>query len=510
MKRQNRIKINLAYIAIGIMLLLAAMPCLSQAPALQQKLYGASLGPEIANSQSVGDTWYATWADDGNLYVTSDDTSGWNGKCLNKTRPYVFVAISQLHGDDPKQLHGESINCLDEYATASHLKPNMSWKTSGITSVDGVLYLALQQDTYTDSNNSGRETARDGIIIKSLDHGRTWSGSEAASMAQPMFPGETFSAPSFIQYGRDGAGGVDGGDRYVYAISNDGSWDNGNLLVLGRVRRSGLPALRGSDWEFYADGHWVRDRLQARPILSDPHRLGSVSIVYDPALKSYLLASWYYPGCTGYVQPGCDVHRSRWVWYQAPKPWGPWARVQQFEWYPAGYYNPILVNKFLGADGLSGWVFSAGYFWDRTWYRFTAAPFTLDRNPIQLVNDSDTKMIDYAGPWTYTRASMGEVRDDLHYTTRNGASATFHFKGCGVRVLTDFVSDRGVVDVYLDGKLRGSPSAHIDSPQGIQFAQRTLWNAQELPKGSHSLKLQKKSGNYMIVDAFIVSNCSSQ
>ena len=325
--------------------------------AVNPVVQGASLGPETMYVQGNGDTWYATWADDGDLYVTSDDTTGFSGNCTSKgLGSFVYVALSRLHGDDPTHFTGETVNCLEAYSVPPDPKHDTSWKTTGITSIDGTLYLVVEQDTYEDAANLGKETARNATIVKSTDHGKTWSGSEADSVAHPMFPGTRFGTPSFIQYGRDGAGGVDGGEDYVYAISNEGSWDNSNSIVLGRVRRSDLPRLRGEDWEFYANGRWTHELGESQPILREPNHLASSSGMYVPALHKYMLASWYYPNCTGYAVPACDVHRTRWVWYEAAKPWGPWTKFWESEWFPQGYYNPILVNKFLSPDGTSGWV----------------------------------------------------------------------------------------------------------------------------------------------------------
>jgi len=488
--------------------LLFALSVLSSAvSAVEPTILGASLGPEVMYTQGNGDTWYATWADDGDLYVTSDDTTGFSGNCVSKTqRPYVYVAVSRLRGDDPRHLTGETVNCLEAYDLPPDPEHNTSWKTTGITSIDGTLYVIVEQDTYEDAGNLGRETARNATILKSTDHGKTWSGSEAESVAHPMFPGTRFGAPSFIQYGRDGTGGVDGGETYVYAISNDGSWDNSDSMVLGRVRRSDLPRLRGEDWEFYADGRWTHDLREAQPILRESNHLASASSMYVPALRKYTLASWYYPNCTGYSVPGCDVHRTRWVWYQAPKPWGPWTKFWESEWFPAGYYNPILVNKFLSPDGTSGWVFSAGYFWDRTWYHLIAAPFMLDLAPRTIINDSDLKAITYQGRWTFAKAGLGEYGGDLHYTTDPAASATLRFQGTGVRVLTDFANDLGTVEIYLDGRLQGTASAHHDSGQNnTKLAQRIFWSTQKLASGEHTLQLRKRDGVYMIVDAFVVT-----
>ena len=458
-------------------------------------------------TQGNGDTWYATWADDGHLYVTSDDTTGFSGNCVGKERSQsVFVAVSRLRGTDPAHLTGETVNCLNDYNVPPDPKHDTSWKTTGITSVSGTLYLIVEQDTYEDASNKGRETARNATILKSVDHGNSWSGSERESVAHPMFPGTRFGAPSFIQYGQDGSGGVDGGDTYVYAMSNEGAWDNTDSIVLGRVLRSSLPRLRGEDWEFYANGGWSPDLREALPVLRESNHLASASIMYVPALHTYILASWYYPGCHGYSAPGCDVHRTRWVWYQAPKPWGPWTKFWEPEWFPAGYYNPILVSKFLSSDGMSGWVFSAGYFWERSWYHLVAAPFMLDLAPHVVINDSDLKAIAYEGQWNYTSAGLGEYGGDLHYTMDPNASAKLRFRGSGVRVLTDFAKDRGTVDIYLDGRFQATVSAHHDSAQGnTQLTQRVLWSIQNLGPGEHTLQMRKRDGVYMTVDAFVVT-----
>jgi len=162
----------------------------SPVSAAEPVIYGASLGPEVMYTQGIGDTWYATWADDGHLYVTSDDTTGFSGNCVGKgQRQYVFVAVSRLQGADPAHLSGETVNCLDDYNVPPDPKHDTSWKTTGITSVSGTLYLIVEQDTYEDASNQGRETARNATILKSIDHGKSWSGA-----SRRVSPGRCFQA----------------------------------------------------------------------------------------------------------------------------------------------------------------------------------------------------------------------------------------------------------------------------------------------------------------------------
>jgi hypothetical protein len=62
-----------------------------------------------------------------------------------------------------------------------------------------------------------------------------------------MFPGRVFSNPFFVQCGKDGKGTKDGADQYVYAVSNDGTWNNGNWMTLGRVARRLIERLDSND-----------------------------------------------------------------------------------------------------------------------------------------------------------------------------------------------------------------------------------------------------------------------
>lgn len=492
----------------------------SAAPQTVQRTFSASMGLESNYTNTSGDTWYSTWADDGALYVTSDDTTGANSKCKTAgTRhagSYVFVAIHRITGNDPSALHIETINCMEAYDVPPDPSRNppdneggVSWKTSGIDSINGVLYLVVDQDVYQDASNLGRETAENATIIKSIDHGISWSGSEAESVKNPMFPGRAFAAPTFIQYGQDGRGTADGADRYVYAISNNGSWDNGDTLILGRVLRTALPRLRGSDWQFYARGRWTSDPSQASPILRDQNRLGQPSVAYDPELHLYLLASWYYVGCTGYDAPGCDVHRTRWVFYQASAPWGPWTRFQSWEWFPAGYYNPTFVSKFFSANGRRGFIFYAGYFWDPKWYLLSAAPFQLDWRPTRVINDNDHSAIAYVGRWNSARGMLGEYGGDLHWSADPSASAIVHFHGCRIRILGDVATNLGIMNLQLDNKLTASADAHYWRYGGMSLSQRVLWESPELAPGTHELRISRRDGSALMTDAFVVTICGS-
>ena len=60
----------------------------------------ARLGAQIRLAGSGGDTWIAAWADDDNLYVTSDDTSGFNNACGKSASN---LAVNRVDGTMPPQ-----------------------------------------------------------------------------------------------------------------------------------------------------------------------------------------------------------------------------------------------------------------------------------------------------------------------------------------------------------------------------------------------------------------------
>ena len=113
-----------------------------------------------------------------------------------------------------------------------------------------------------------------------------------------MFPGQSFSAPFFIQYGPGNTQTVDGGDKYLYAVSNDGYAYNGNYLHLARVplrpgpdgqRVAVLPRSRRA-----APVSWTSSPAGATRVLQARHGLSQPAIQYVPALKRYVLTTFYY------------------------------------------------------------------------------------------------------------------------------------------------------------------------------------------------------------------------
>jgi hypothetical protein len=350
------------------------------------RILTARLGHAVRLPNCSGDTWTATWADDDNLYSTSDDTSGFNKACNSN------LAVNQISGDTPPELRGLTINCMAEFGTGSATlaEDGGMWKACGLTCVDGILYMSVSRQLTCPTEPYGVWQGRsspfwiqetwDASIIKSTDHGKTWSTRPRLNHA--MFPGRIFSTPFFVQYGKDGQGTVDGAAEFVYAVSNDGAWNNGNWMTMGRVRRDRIGRLDPGDWEFIhgydAKGNpiWRARCDDALYIFRAPGRTSMTGIHYIRGLGLYIMPQWHYP----YLE---DEERrwkaTRWEFYQAPAPWGPWTLFFSQEFEPQSWYNPCIPSKFISEDGKTLWIFTAGDFLgDGRYYGLNLIPMTLD------------------------------------------------------------------------------------------------------------------------------------
>jgi hypothetical protein len=320
------------------------------------RIVKATIGTPIRVPESHGDLWTSAWADDGKLYTASDDTTGF-GRAVSSN-----LALSRIDGDDPRVLHGVTINGMPEYGSWGEISPidHAFWKADGLTSVDGVLYMTVSRHSgYMDCDFPHQE-AFDSSIISSSDHGAAWSAPPAFGAS--MFPGPSFATPFFVDFGRDYSDAI---DEYVCAVSSDGAWNNGSSMRLGRVPRDRIGRLDATDWEFIQD---VDHHADAEPIWGPRHetarstfraagRTSMTGIHYIEPLGIYVLPQWHYPEI-GTPDHGWAV--TRWELYQARHPWGPWELFHTQDWSPSALYNPWIVSRFSSDDRTRLWIFAAG------------------------------------------------------------------------------------------------------------------------------------------------------
>ncbi|SDE12588.1 X2-like carbohydrate binding domain-containing protein [Glycomyces harbinensis] len=117
------------------------------------------------------------------------------------------------------------------------------------------------------------------------------------------------------------------------------------------------------------------------------------------------------------------------------------------------------------------------------------------------VND-DSPEIAYTGSWGHsTGRGMGDHQDDVHYSESNGDAVEYAFVGTGVDYVTETHESQGEVDVYLDGEFQETVDTHQAEGRGVQ---QVVYSVADLPNGAHTIRLEKKSGQFMLLDRFDV------
>lgn len=453
---------------------------------------------------SLGDTWDPAWAEDGNLVSPGNDGSGWDSSCSSN------VFFNRVVGDDFLNLNGETVNGMPEYDGWARQGPDgCTWKSSGCISIDGILYFAVARHNYGTKSGDPfrRQTADRASIIKSTDHGLTWVRTARENYDHPMFPGPRFATPYFIHYGQDGAApSVDYADRYVYAISNNGFWCNGDNYILGRMARSRIGRLDASDWEFYTggdgaqDASWSNEMAAAALIIDNPLKCGETGATYIPSIGRYVLVAWYYPG-----DPNVETDETRLIFHEAPHPWGPWSPVKEEISRPEGWYCPRVLAKWqqrTGDEVEAVLVTGGDYYEMAKYYRFTVVPLRLKTDgqyltpPPQpaplVVNDSavgeGANQFRYAGTWEHSRTREKALGGGEHYSAQTGASFALTFEGSRLRWYASKESNAGIAAVSIDG----GEEVLVDLYTYCVVPQygRLLYDSGPLERGAHAFRVR--------------------
>jgi len=344
-----------------------------------------------------GDTYPMTWADDDALYMGTGDPNwmvkdGENYEINNDKygwweseevyRAMCGLCFEKITGN-PDAFNVHRVNDMTSYINGGGLGP----KPSGVICVDGKLYYAVQNllGSKPPRHRTLSQHGSDATILCSADYGKTWTPElsgmldemereqfirrdfryewltlpeERASYKgwQPMFPGNLFGGPSFVQFGKNNADAVDG---YVYAVSGD-HWDNGRDLRLGRVPKDEI--LDRSAWEFAITDDsgnvtWTADLEASKPILEMDRHISLPEMVYIKSLNKYMLLTWALH--TDFRTPtGSEL-----TILEADHPWGPFSLVHyEWMWYntECAAYTPRIPLKWFDQEKLEGYLLYSG------------------------------------------------------------------------------------------------------------------------------------------------------
>jgi hypothetical protein len=289
----------------------------------------------------------------GAVYGTLND--GKLNACSNDGN-IQFLRLNGLDFTKPSKGSITKINCMADFGTSTSMTwlpdspgqcggggaSNCSWKSHGVTRVNGKIYLAVYRQ------QQGTSVARDSTLVMSPDDGVTWfnpatiGGSGSANGGVMDSPGgPTYAAGvlwkdvspwdghsqkmgfvTFVHYCKDESVGCvnkDASDTYTYLLSQYGNFGS---YTLARWPKSSMPTLDISTMQYYVcpgyattvcDGtvgaNWSSSLANATPLNLG---LGAMAdVVYLANQNTYGGVGWN--GLNG------EVYLA-----SAPRIWGPW------------------------------------------------------------------------------------------------------------------------------------------------------------------------------------------
>jgi hypothetical protein len=358
--------------------------------------------------------WW-TWGIDDAVYVLDDDGKNFGG-------PINYAHVLKVTGIPPDH-KVETVTDFMEILFRKMMPADklLSRYVDGIIAVDSQLYVSIydydwnltQTLPYFDSIRprmnlydcfagvedsamlkamwfAGSYSKNYGIagIIKSTDFGKTWTNIPDAKT--PRFLGPKFAGLTFVNFGPGYSDVPDELCPYVYAMSNDGSWETGDHVFMARVHKDSI--LDRKAWQFLSSVSdknipaWSKKEEQSFSVFKDPGHVGHPTISYNKALKRYILG--IYSDVVPHKENPGHEEWSSWdkaselQLYESEYPWGPWKIFYNEKPWGGGKhscYLPQIPNKWWSKDGLSGTIIFAGDYTGNNfeYYAFMTQSFNL-------------------------------------------------------------------------------------------------------------------------------------
>jgi hypothetical protein len=336
------------------------------------------------------DTWYPSWAANGNMYSPWTDGSV-NGVHSGSGGPNAITAFATIIGDDPMNL---TITGLGTYPSVS--TPYGGRYPAGSLVYKGVWYYGTYCLNQTPGTNLNWDVLGPFVGFRhSTDYGKTWLQTKHTP-DHPLFKepdhigGKVkLGLPHVVDFGQEMQYSPDGKAYIVSHGASDSnphprnpvlSWITGDEIYLARVTPSVHNMETASKYEFFA-GHdrkgkaiWTHNFSRIKPLLKWDNNMGSVTITYDAPLKKYLMA----------VTDGKDtISRFNTYILESSEITGPWKLVTYMRDFGVQGYFANFPSKFISKDGRTAWLsYSANF-------AVTTPPFWVKKGGEKLKSDPE-------------------------------------------------------------------------------------------------------------------------
>ncbi|HEX8986178.1 MAG TPA: hypothetical protein VF767_12110 [Bryobacteraceae bacterium] len=319
------------------------------------------------------DTWYPSWASDGNLY------SPWTDGKVGEVESSSFgknarTGHATIVGDSPLDL-----KIVNAATYPGDPMPYGGRYPCGSLVHNGVWYYGTYCLMDSDGDPSkGLNWDILGPFVgfrQSTDFGKTWTDTPHTP-ARPIFgePGQPgfpvkIGSPHFVDFGKNLQHSPDGKAYLVGhgAVITDPtprranlSWITGDQIYMLRVEPSPANMNDPAKYEFFA-GHdrqgrpvWSRRFADLRPVMEWDDRCGCVTMTYNAPLKKHLMC----------VTDGRDtISRFNTYILESDAVTGPWKLVVFMQNFGEQSYFVNIPSKFIGASGRDLWLLYAANFW---------------------------------------------------------------------------------------------------------------------------------------------------
>jgi hypothetical protein len=315
------------------------------------------------------DTWYPSWAADGNLYTPWTDGEV-NGVKVSSAGQNAATGYATVRGSDPMHLE---IADVATYASAP--APYEGRYPSANLFYRGVWYYG----TYCLHETPGKHLNWDVLgpfagFRYSTDRGKTWHQT-AHSCGDPLFPEPNhfagkvkMGAPHVVDFGREMQYSPDGKAYLVAHGASDPdpqprdadlSWITGDEVYLARVRPSPASIDDASKYEFYggldAAGRaiWTHNFAAIKPLLKWDNHMGSVTVTYDAPIRKFLMVI---------TDGGNTISKFSTYILESSAITGPWKLVTYMRNFGEQGYFANFSSRFIGSDGRTAWLsYSANF-----------------------------------------------------------------------------------------------------------------------------------------------------
>ena len=318
------------------------------------------------------DTWYPSWAENGNLY--SPWTDGRVGDVRSTSfGPKATTGYATLLGDDPLKLQ-----ITDVGVYPGNPAPYGGRYPCGSLVYNGVWYYGTYCLMDSDGDpGKGLNWDILGPFVGfrySTDHGKTWHDTPHTPsrplFGEPVKPGGKvrMGAPHFVDFGKNMQYSPDGKAYLVGQGATDPdprpreanlSWITGDQIFMARVTPSIQNMNDRSKYEFFAGYDaslrpiWTHDLSKSKPLVDWNNHTGCVTMTYDSPLKKYLLVI---------TDGGNTISRFNTYILESDQITGPWKLAVYMRNFGEQGYFVNVPTKFISSDGRTAWLCYAANF----------------------------------------------------------------------------------------------------------------------------------------------------